>query len=42
MTDWVHYNHGYTSNILNEPEDDVVASATGTSRILRSRAALAE
>jgi dipeptidyl aminopeptidase/acylaminoacyl peptidase len=19
VTDWAHYNHGYTSNILNEP-----------------------
>jgi len=25
VTDWAHYNHGYTSNILNEPEDDVMA-----------------
>jgi dipeptidyl aminopeptidase/acylaminoacyl peptidase len=22
VTDWAHYNHGYTSNILNTPEDD--------------------
>lgn len=22
VTDWVHYNHGYTSNILNTPEMD--------------------
>jgi len=22
VTDWAHYNHGYTSNILNEPQDD--------------------
>ncbi len=22
VTDWAHYNHGYTSNILNEPVDD--------------------
>ncbi|MBD1393435.1 S9 family peptidase [Mucilaginibacter glaciei] len=22
VTDWAHYNHGYTSNILNEPFDD--------------------
>jgi len=22
VTDWVHYNHGYTSNILNTPEVD--------------------
>lgn len=22
VTDWAHYNHGYTSNILNEPIDD--------------------
>lgn len=22
VTDWAHYNHGYTSNILNEPAED--------------------
>ena len=22
VTDWAHYNHGYTSNILNEPTED--------------------
>lgn len=22
VTDWAHYNHGYTSNILNEPSND--------------------
>ena len=22
VTDWAHYNHGYTSNILNEPHKD--------------------
>ena len=22
VTDWAHYNHGYTSNILNTPQDD--------------------
>jgi dipeptidyl aminopeptidase/acylaminoacyl peptidase len=22
VTDWSHYNHGYTSNILNEPQSD--------------------
>src|SRR5438045_2918275 len=22
VTDWAHYNHEYTSNILNEPQDD--------------------
>ncbi len=22
VTDWAHYNHGYTSNILNEPQED--------------------
>ncbi len=22
VTDWAHYNHGYTSNILNEPSSD--------------------
>ncbi|MGM0946148.1 MAG: prolyl oligopeptidase family serine peptidase [Bacteroidota bacterium] len=25
VTDWAHYNHGYTSNILNNPEDDPIA-----------------
>ncbi|RNI26362.1 S9 family peptidase [Rufibacter latericius] len=25
VTDWAHYNHGYTSNILNEPQDDSLA-----------------
>ena len=25
VTDWAHYNHGYTSNILNEPKDDPIA-----------------
>ena len=25
VTDWAHYNHGYTSNILNEPFNDEVA-----------------
>lgn len=25
VTDWAHYNHGYTSNILNEPETDEIA-----------------
>ncbi len=25
VTDWTHYNHGYTSNILNEPQSDTVA-----------------
>ena len=25
VTDWAHYNHGYTSNILNEPVNDPVA-----------------
>jgi dipeptidyl aminopeptidase/acylaminoacyl peptidase len=22
VTDWAHYNHGYTTNILNEPQND--------------------
>ena len=22
VSDWAHYNHGYTANILNEPQDD--------------------
>jgi len=25
VTDWAHYNHGYTSNILNEPAKDSLA-----------------
>ncbi len=25
VTDWAHYNHGYTSNILNEPQSDLEA-----------------
>jgi dipeptidyl aminopeptidase/acylaminoacyl peptidase len=25
VTDWAHYNHGYTSNILNEPQTDTEA-----------------
>jgi dipeptidyl aminopeptidase/acylaminoacyl peptidase len=25
VTDWAHYNHGYTSNILNEPQRDTLA-----------------
>jgi dipeptidyl aminopeptidase/acylaminoacyl peptidase len=25
VTDWAHYNHGYTSNILNEPQHDTLA-----------------
>ena len=25
VTDWAHYNHGYTSRILNNPQDDSVA-----------------
>lgn len=27
VTDWAHYNHGYTSNILNEPMNDSIAYA---------------
>jgi dipeptidyl aminopeptidase/acylaminoacyl peptidase len=25
VTDWANYNHGYTSNILNEPSQDTLA-----------------
>ena len=25
VTDWAHYNHGYTANILNEPANDEIA-----------------
>lgn len=27
VTDWAHYNHGYTSNILNEPFNDSLSYA---------------
>jgi dipeptidyl aminopeptidase/acylaminoacyl peptidase len=27
VTDWTSYNHGYTSNILNTPQDDAIAYA---------------
>jgi dipeptidyl aminopeptidase/acylaminoacyl peptidase len=27
VTDWAHYNHGYTANILNEPFNDSLAYA---------------
>lgn len=27
VTDWAHYNHGYTSNILNTPAEDSIAYA---------------
>jgi len=27
VTDWAHYNHGYTSNILNAPATDSLAYA---------------
>jgi len=27
VTDWAHYNHGYTSSILNEPHTDSIAYA---------------
>ncbi len=25
VTDWAHYNHGYTANILNQPQEDSIA-----------------
>ena len=25
VTDWAHYNHGYTARILNQPQDDSIA-----------------
>ena len=25
VTDWAHYNHGYTAQILNEPQDDTTS-----------------
>lgn len=30
VTDWAHYNHGYTSNILNTPDDDPEAYAVSS------------
>ena len=30
VTDWAHYNHGYTSSILNEPATDSIAYATSS------------
>ena len=27
VTDWAHYNHGYTASILNEPVNDSIAYA---------------
>ncbi len=27
VTDWAHYNHGYTSDILNLPQNDAEAYA---------------
>ena len=27
VTDWAHYNHGYTANILNTPVEDSIAYA---------------
>ncbi len=27
VTDWAHYNHGYTENILNTPVEDSIAYA---------------
>ena len=37
VTDWSHYNHGYTSNILNEPQAD--SKPTGRARRSISRKA---
>mgnify|MGYP000611774870 CR=1 FL=1 len=25
VTDWAHYNHGYTANILNQPQEDSIS-----------------
>jgi len=30
VTDWAHYNHGYTSNILNTPQTDAEAFRTSS------------
>ena len=30
VTDWAHYNHGYTANILNEPSNDEKAYAVSS------------
>ena len=38
VTDWAHYNHGYTANILNVPQKDLEAYARGCEEIdFRSR-----
>jgi dipeptidyl aminopeptidase/acylaminoacyl peptidase len=30
VTDWAHYNHNYTSNILNEPQSDILHGMVDT------------
>ena len=35
VTDWAHYNHGYTSNILNTPQKDAEAYRTLLAHLLR-------
>ena len=38
VTDWAHYNHGYTSNILNEPQNDRRGLPQELADLLRRRA----
>ena len=38
VTDWAHYNHGYTSNILNVPQKDAEAYRQELADLLRRRA----
>ena len=37
VTDWAHYNHGYTSNILNTPQADAEAYRTIVADLFRGR-----
>ena len=38
VTDWAHYNHGYTSNILNKPQTDAERLQAELADLLRRRA----
>ena len=38
VTDWAHYNHGYTSNILNEPQARCRGLPQELADLLRRRA----
>ena len=37
VTDWAHYNHGYTSNILNVPQKDAEAYRQSLADLLRAK-----